>query len=293
METNIQKTVAVATMESFDNRPPNTVGSSRIRARWLLPYWEEAEEYQIGQKYQTIIYQKVYWKEMLKQFDGIQIMDLCDPDWLEKKPVFEFIDLADAVVTSSPALRDYIQKLRPEKKVVCIPDRIYLPEHQPVKTKHEGLGKKAVWFGYSHNTHYLTKTLEQLILNGIELTVISNEPYQPPYAYKALKLKNVPYDYSTIHKELIKADWVLMPQPTEDEKGQFKSDNKTLTAWALGMPVVTLPEQLTLFVNDPKAREEESKKRLQEIKDKHDVRISVEEYRKLITELKENKYGRK
>lgn len=285
------KTVGISTMESFDNRPPNTVGSSRIRVRWLLPYWEEAEEYQIGQKYEVMIYQKVYWKEMMTKFPGIQILDLCDPDWLEKKPVFEYIDLADAVTTSSPGLRDFIQKLRPNKKVVCIPDRIYLPEHQTIKTEHIGPGTKAVWFGYSHNTHYLTKTLEQLILKGIELTVISNEPYTPPYAYRALKVTNIPYDYSTIHKELVKSDWVLMPEPNDDEKGKFKSDNKTLTAWALGMPVVSLPEHLDQFVNSAEARAEESKRVLQLIKDKYDVKYSVDEYRQLINELKETKNG--
>lgn len=276
-------------MEAFDNRPPNTVGSSRIRARWLLPYWEEAEEYLIGQKYDVMIYQKVYWMEMMKHFEGIQILDLCDPDWLEKRPVFEYIDLVDAVTTSSEPLAEYVRQLRPGKKVLCIPDRIYLPEHTPIKTEHVGPGKKAVWYGYSHNAHYLTKTLEQLILRGIELTVISNEPYQPPYAYRQLKLKNVPYDYNTLNKELVKHDFVLMPPSDDDEKGRFKSNNKTLTAWALGMPVVALEKDLDRFVGNPEERKKESIQKLQEIKDLWDSRISVDQYRALIEEIRAEK----
>ncbi len=282
------KSVGIATMEKFDNRPPNTVGSSRIRARWLLNYWEEAEEFVIGKGYETMIYQKVYWREMKSTFKGVQIIDICDPDWLEKKPVFEFVDMVDAVVTSSDALRDFIQRMRPDKKVVCIPDRIYLPEHEPVKTEHRGVGQRAVWFGYSHNTHYLQKTLEQLILNNIKLTVISNEPYTPPYAYRSLQLENVPYDYSSLNAHLINHDFVLMPEPNDDVKGKFKSNNKTLTAWALGMPVVTMPEDLKRFL-DPIERAKESKARLQEIKDKWDVKYSVQEYRDLIKELQDAK----
>ena len=41
----MDKTVALCTMEKFDNRMPNSVGSSRIRMRWMLPYWEQAEEF--------------------------------------------------------------------------------------------------------------------------------------------------------------------------------------------------------------------------------------------------------
>ncbi len=284
----MNKSVGICTMEKFDNRPANSVGSSRIRAKWLLNYWDEAEEFVIGKKYDVMIYQKVYWKEMMTRFEGIQIIDICDPDWLEKKPVFEFFDLADAVVTSSQALADYIQRFRPEQRVLCIPDRVYLPEHEPRKEVHEGVGRSAVWFGYSHNTHYLYKTFEQLIMNNIKLTVISNEPFMPPYAYKALQVENVPYDYSTIHKELIKHDFVLLPEPVEDTKGQYKSNNKTLTAWALGMPVVSMPEDLKRFLN-PEERAKESALRLQEIKDKWDVKYSVDEYRKLIEELQDAK----
>lgn len=283
------KQVGIITMEKADNRPKNSVGSSRIRARWLLPYWPEAEEYKMGEEYEVTIFQKVYWDKMLEEYKGIKILDLCDPDWLEGRPVFQYVDLCDAVVTSSQPLADYILKLRPEQKVVCIPDRILLTEHKPREIKHEKRAEKIVWFGYSHNVHYLQKTFEELIQYGLKLVVISNEAYYPPSVYNNLQIENIPYNYDTVHEEIKKCDLALMPDTTTDDlKGKFKSNNKTLTCWALGVPVVKEPKDLAKLIGG-EARQKEADKRLQEIKDKWDVKYSVEEYRRLIEELKQNK----
>lgn len=285
----MKKTTAWLTMERMSNRPLNSVGSSRIRARWLLNYWPEAEEYVIGKAYDTLCFQKVYWKNMMEVFKGVKILDLSDPDWLEGKPVFEFIDLVDAVTTSTEALAEYIRKLRPKAFVQCVPDRVYIPECKPVKTRHEGVLEKLVWFGYSHNTHYLTSTFDELIKRNIQLTIISDNPFQPPLAYRnRLKIKNVPYDYSTVSREVVKADAVLMPKPSGDEKSKYKSNNKTIQSWTQGMPVVVTPEDLDKFMK-PEARVEESKKRLREIKEKWSVELSVVQYRKIIEEIRVKK----
>ena len=70
--------IGICTMEKFDNRVVNSVGSSRIRVRWLLKYWPEAEEYIIGKEYDVLIFQKVYWKPMMQSFEGIKILDICE-----------------------------------------------------------------------------------------------------------------------------------------------------------------------------------------------------------------------
>src|SRR5438552_3820560 len=131
----MNKNTALLTMERMNNRVFNSIGSSRIRMRWLLPYWEEAEEFIIGKGYDVMIFQKVYWDTFKKNgnYQGVKILDLCDPDWLENKPVFEYIDWVDAVTTSTEALAEYIRKMRPNKKhVLCIPDRVYIPDRKSV-----------------------------------------------------------------------------------------------------------------------------------------------------------------
>lgn len=287
MKQKIKKTTAILTMERMDNRKFNSVGSSRIRARWLLNYWPEAEEYMIGKRYDVHLYQKVYWEDMIKNFDGIQILDLCDPDWLEGKPVLEYVDMVDAVTTSTEALAEYIRKLRPDAFIQCVPDRVYIPEHKPIRTRHEGPIKKICWFGYSHNMHYLLPAFDELIQRGIALTIIANSPYDPPLAYRnRLKVKNVPWDYDTLFKEVVRHDAVFMPAPSGDEKGKYKSNNKILQSWAQGMPVVATKEDMDKFM-DPKEREKESKKRLKEVKEKWDCKTSVAEYSEIIEKIRE------
>lgn len=270
-------------MEKFDNRKANSVGSSRIRGRWLLPYWSEAEEFIIGKQYDVIIFQKVYWEEMMKEFTGIKILDLCDPDWLEGRDVFRFIDLADAVVTSTAVLADFILRMRPNKKVVVIPDRIDLKEHS-TRQPHDGVAEKVVWFGYYNSVRYLEKTFDHLIERGLELTIISDKFYEPSLMYQTLKLKNLSYEYPRIHNDINKADIVLLPEPT-DERGRFKSNNKILTAWALGMPVARTPEDLDKFETAAE-RNKEAALRRKEIERDYDVKFSVEDYRKLIDSLR-------
>lgn len=278
--------IAFCTMEKFDNRVKDSVGSSRIRGNWLIKYWEEAEEYMIGQKYDVMIFQKVYWqsfKNNANTYQGVKILDICDPDWLEGKPVMEYVDFMDATVTSSPALAEYIQKMRPNARVICIPDRIDLSVHQK-KEKHQGVLKKLVWFGYSTNVHYIEKTFPDIIQKGIELTVISDQPYNPGIQYQNLKVNNVPYSYPGVHKEITKCDAVLMPISNDDLRGTFKSNNKTLTAWALGMPVIALPQDLDRF-KTAESRQLEGDLRRKEIEEQWDVKLSVQEYKDLIAEI--------
>lgn len=279
--------VGIATMEKIENRPENSVGSSRIRGRWLWQNWEDAEEYMVGRHYDVLIFQKAYWREMLLSFDGIKIFDLCDPDWLDPRPVVESIKLCDAAVVSTPALRDYLLKFIKDKPIICIPDRVELKEHSP-RGQFVGIAKKIIWYGYSQNSHYIEKTFPFLIDKGLELTVASNAPLNLPLGFEKLKVTNVAYNYDSIHEEIKRHDLVLLPTTGDDLRGKFKSNNKTLTAWALGMPVISEPDDLDRLM-DAESRNAEQSEKLAEIRQNWDVKQSVEEYKLLIDLIKENK----
>jgi len=173
--------------------------------------------------------------------------------------------------------------------VKYVPDRVYIPESVPIKKKHEGQIKEVTWFGYSHNAQYLYNTFDELINRGIRLTFISNEIIELPLSYRGrLKVNNVAYSYESLNRRLIASDAILMPEPHGDLKAQYKSNNKTLHAWSIGMPVIKVPNDIKRL-NDPIERQKESEKNLQEIKDKWDVKISVDEMKLLIKEIKEKK----
>ncbi len=278
--------IGIATMEAFDNRQPNSVGSSRIRGRWLLKYWPEAELYRMGIKYDVLIFQKVYWESMMKQFEGIKILDLCDPDWLEGRSVMEYANLCDAVTTSTEALAAYIRQFV-KVPVQCIPDRLELSEFPYRPSKFTGKLRRVVWFGYHQNFDYLHNSIPLLIDYGIELTVIADTPYVVPGGLRGAKVTNLQYKQSTLYEELQRADALFLPNPATmaiDMKGRYKSNNKVIQGWALGIPVITEPDDVDRL-NDPEERRKEVEKRYEEVKRLYDVRLSVDEYVKLIGQL--------
>lgn len=282
MENKVKKTVGIVLFEKFHGR--QGIGSSRIRGHWLINHWPEAEVFEQGKKYEAVIFQKTYWLEYLKSYDGIKILDLCDPDWLDTVPIIDVLDNVDAVTVSSEGLQQEIKKFT-DKPVYFIPDRQDLTFHN-IQKKHEGIAKSVVWFGYSHNVKVLDIVINTLKRNKLFLTVISD--CRPPYTKAD---ENIVFDWKNpkwdFNKEILKHDIVLMPANTSP-RGRFKSLNKTYTAWSLGMPVATSILELKRFL-DPIERQKEADLRLKEVKEKYDVRTSVQEFKNIIKELKESK----
>ncbi len=253
--------VGILSNEQFTNAPKNTTGSTRIRCTWPLRYWPEAEEFKIGVKYDAVIFQKAYFTDYLKVYDGIKILDLCDPDWMEGKPVVECAAMCDAVTVSSKGLYDYLSDIL-TVPVYLVPDTVDLAEHYQKKT-HEGRARKVVWFGYHHNQQVIDQTLPALKRLGLGITVISDLPYYPYAAIEGVdkkwidaNIKNVLFDPDTINDELVAGgDFVLNNRP-EVGKFVYKSDNKTLIAWALGMPVAKTVEDCERFMDEDERRKE-------------------------------------
>lgn len=267
------------------------IGSSRIRAEWVAKYWPEAEVHKIGGEYDVIIYQKVYWKEHAKMFPGIKILDLCDPDWLHwGHRVKEMIDLCDAVTTSTIEIAKYIVFLT-DKPVWYIPDRLDPAMFEIPPKVHSGPTKTAVWYGYSENFPMLTPAIPSLIKHGIEELIViasSRSPYRINKQYEGkITVTNYPWNKDTVNQDIQRADIVINPRSTK-ARWKFKSNNKTINAWALGMPVAHNEVELDELMTEAQ-RKKEAELRLKEVKEKYDVIKSVEEYKKLIAEINEKK----
>ena len=189
-------------------------------------------------------------------------------------------------------LRDYIQKLLPDKRVVCIPDRVDLEEHTTVKREHSEKLKSLAWFGYSHNYVYIDRIMQSSQAkrlfkeHGLSLTIFSESQIEPEDSYKDLDFTWRKYDYKTIHDDLVAYDAAFFP-PDRDKtnyKGRFKSDNKLITCKALGLPIVQKPEDIEGLMSE-KERVKIGKEGRREVEKDYDVRISVDEYKQLIKEI--------
>ena len=277
-------TVGFVTFEQYHRKA--NIGSTRIRCDWLINNWENAERYFIGKDYDVMIYQKAYWVEHAKRFDGVKILDICDADWLSwGYDIKAMIDAVDAISCSTQAIAEVLVNTT-DKPIWIIPDRLDFDEETPIK-EHVGDLKKVVWFGYQHNQSQLIHALPALQKRKLELIVLSEKPYVMPSGGKGLEIKNLPWSKDHWKNDIIKGDVVLCPN---DKKGRFKfkSDNKIIQSWALGMPVASIDSDLDKYLTE-QARKEEADKRLKEVQERYNVKDSVKEYQQLIQSIYESR----
>lgn len=288
--------IGILTMEIHESRQPDSVGSSRIRGTWIKDNWPQAELFHMGRKYDAIIFQKSYFIRYAKEYEGIKILDMCDPDWLESKPIIEMIEHCDGVTTSTESLAEYVRKIT-DKPVMCIPDRIDFSTIDQRK-KHSGVARSVVWFGYSANARQLDQVLGSLKRLGLSLVVISDRSYYPQAKVQGVddqwiqeNIKNVKYDYEISNSDIIQyGDIVLNPRLNEP-RFKYKSDNKTSLAWALGMPVAKDSEDLEKYMS-----EDDRKKEIIRVdkflRDEYDISKSVSQYQEFIIQLKNGRKGK-
>lgn len=271
--------------ENLHNKP-NTA-SSRYQGHWLMKYWPEAEVYRYGQKYDAIIFQKAYLPEYMKLYDGVKILSICDPDWINGVEIKRISEYIDGIVCPTEEIAKFLRQLT-DKPVKVIPDRIDLNFYKERKI-HKGKAKEAVWHGYSQN-HYTIKAAKGALYRlGLRLSVISDSSFTLNSDSDSEKIdeRYTKWNSDNFGREFIKSDICILPGST-NPLHKYKSNNKTTLAWSLGLPVATNVEELTRFM-DESERIKEQKLRYKEVKEKYDVKLSVKEYQEFISELKKEK----
>ncbi len=269
------------------------IGSSRIRGHWIVSNWKNAgqdigdcEIFKFGEKYDAVIFQKAYFVEYARAFKGVKIFDICDPDWLDWSHRFkEMLEEVDAVTCSSENLVKAIKKFT-NKPVYFIPDSIDFSV-MPEPKVHAGPAKSAVWFGYSQNFPILDSCIGALVKRNLSLIVVADNVYVPPAAFPGLQLTNLPFSGATHLLDIQKGDLCLNPQFSKG-KWQYKSDNKTSIARALGVPVVLTDKELDVLITE-EGRKKVAEEGYKFVRENRDVLKAVESYKNLIGEIASKK----
>lgn len=263
-------------------------GSTQIRVNQLMKYWPNTALYKYGENPDVLIFQKVYTTADYKfpaHFQGIKILDICDPDWFSGQQVRETIDAMDAVVCPTMPLVEFLKQLT-DKPVIQIKDRFDL-EELPSPKSHSLPAKRVVWFGYRHNAITLKPALDMLVKHNINLTIIADDD---PLMYTFAPSLKEGYRYikhtADIYADLQACDFALLPKGFRPED-RFKSENKTVKANLAGLPVANDIESFELFL-DGKERQKWVDENYARIKDEYDVKRSVEEYQELIKKVSGN-----
>lgn len=262
----------------------SNIGSTRIRAQWLIDNWPEAERFMMGQKYDVVVFQKVYWVEYAEAFDGIKILDICDPDWMDwGNRVKQMLDLCDACTCNTEETAKFIRNIaKPGFPVYVVPDRLDIQTLPAPKKPTDNPTKTVGWYGYSHNYEVLAACIQPLIKLGIErLVVISDKPFHmPAQAMDKIELANYPYTPETINRDIQECDVILNPQ-LQKGRWKYKSNNKTILAEALGVPVAHTDKELKELMT---AEQRKQAHKYDQVRQYYDVIHSVEEMKRVIAD---------
>lgn len=278
------KKIGIITFEDFDGR--KDIGSAMIRAKWIISKWKEAgpdlgeaELFKFGEKYDAVIFQKAYWHDYAENFKGVKILDICDADFLHwAYPIKRTMVACNAVTCSSEKLATALVDFA-ELPVYYIPDCILEPEKLPHK-KHSGPVKKVAWFGYSENFPMLDAAVPALAKRGLELIVVAPKPYSP--GMHKIRVENYPWMKDTWIGDISKADMVINPR-FSGGRFMYKSDNKTVQAWSLGLPVAHDDKELDhIIALSPEARQEFGDERRKWVQENRDVKKAVEMFKKAL-----------
>lgn len=280
--------VAVLTWQKYHGRKKGSIGSSIIRGEWLVNHWPEAFLWQNGKYSDVIIYQKSFWPDHMQDFPGIKIYDICDPDWLKNDIQLKTIEkYCDAITCSTDTLTKEIKNLIETIPVLTIPDRIDFDQFPKTEKEHKERAKNIVWFGYYHNIEtLLIHILPTLSKYKLDLTIISNKQFLPAENYR-INITFVEWEQETAYEIIRQHDFSLNPTLIHREF-KYKSNNKTLISWALGLPSASTIEELERFIN-PIERTKEIEIRKKELSEKWNIELSVQQYKNLINQIYENR----
>lgn len=243
----------------------------------------------------VIIWQKKANANVIKKARHLRhVWDVCDPAWWWNPGQSRAVaDAVDAVVCSSAALASdfdgwYKSADAPDINsalpVVTIPDRLDLLQFPSCRSHESRRPARLIWFGVAVNRIALLSALanlERLVANGnqIELTIFDDRPDQPWLMTDDFPIYHVQWSVTHENQVLSNHDIALLP-PYPGPWGRVKSNNKSLTAWACGLPVATGDNYSTLreLVRSYHARRAEAGTGFQLLIDQYTIDKSVADW---------------
>lgn len=275
---------------------PNNAGA-RLRAIWPARFIEGAtvvtwaEEPPAAQAY---VFQKLVDLPLMARLragGAACFWDVCDPSWwFNPADAREVLEYATAIVASNVGLaNDFRQWSHGATPVYVIADRLLLSHYNRQARHAEREPVRLVWFGAAQNRMALYAAhanLDRLHANGhrVALTICDNAPHVPMDIEGSYPVYYTRWTLETEAATLAAHDVALLP-PYPGPWGAVKSNNKTLSAWACGLPVTpgTDYEHTRALVTDVAYRREMGAAGRQEVERQWRVEQSARQWQELLT----------
>ncbi len=189
------------------------------------------------------VFQKRYFKpdfELAKQYKGIVVLDLSDPDWLvykeRKQLIWQMASIAKHITTSSTKLAEYFTK--DGFSATCITEGFDFETIPKDVVKRKDI--TLCWHGNSRNDQYLgliIQPLNALVKEfGVKLKVIVNVS-TTKFPGIRFQPKIVRWELETHLREVARCHIGLAPLAL-DEWCSTKCPHKLFTYMALSLPIV-------------------------------------------------------
>lgn len=220
---------------TLDGLPKHT-GSRLWRCEWVARHWPQAQVYDGTQRlrdFGLFVFQKAYLSQTVERLlyqlarlreDGKPVrlgFDLCDPDFLSevyRQRLLSVLPLFDFATAPTLALVEWLAEYLPAYHV---PDGIDPAAVTVRRVFSATLTPTMAWMGYRGNTGALAEMAQTMTRCGLRGDVCAVDR---------------PLPFEQFVAQLADYDILLNPRPSQPPYC-YKSDNKTLLAWAAGVAV--------------------------------------------------------
>jgi hypothetical protein len=171
------------------------------------------------------------------------VWDVTDPMWwFSPEHFWPVMEAVNGTITSSKGLaEDYAMWCG--RKATCLPDTLSLDHYGDPRPRHEGKAKKMIWFGHHANRMTLFGPMTNLLRlqaqgDEFSLTIMDDAGPDMQIFNPSFPVTRIKFDLGTEAEILRDHDLAILP-PYPGPWGKCKSDNKELTAGAVGLAAVS------------------------------------------------------
>ena len=294
---------------TLQNKENDKVASTRLRVTWALPYLKNSfvsENYEELKQADVVVFQSrheipdIKMAERLKA-DGVKLIwDFTDPHWLKEydpnaiHPIFHKIaQLADVVTLPTEEEARTYKLTFPHVPTEILKDRLELSEYPAIKRHTKNDKFKICWHGSYGNFSSIDLARQDLEKLGKEFDItficvydtgnIHNRQVNP---FKNLKLDIRTWTNDVTTQALLESDVSINPKFDNHWKS-YKSNNKTITSWACGVPCIerNFYDEIKKYFLNVKLRNEEAIIKREIIEKEYDVRLTAKEWINIATKL--------
>lgn len=277
--------------------------STRIRVTWPLKYLNAivSESFDELVTCNVVVFQTRYSQQDVRLAKTLKlsnvriIFDNTDPHWLkeyqrEDVNFVNMVELADIVTLPTEGLVETFKKLYSYKQTFIIKDRLDLNIYNKVKKHVDKKSYKILWHGSHGNLNSIDLARVDLEKLGLEFDItlvcifdgITQHSVKP---FQNVTVIPVEWTNQNVIDELLKSDVSINPR--YDNWKSYKSNNKTITAWACGIPCTERDfyDGIKKYLSNTDLRNEEAKTQRAIIEKDYDVKLTAKEWTDCVSKL--------